>query len=188
VASKRGQCLPKLRRMCILPQYRTPPKNTTAEDIEARILLFALRTKHLSEIQVERFYNEFYTTSTLLGVDPTRGQEAFATTRLSLIDCQLEPQFLQQFLLKFNSLTHFKYRQKDFVKTNEFRVLVPAMIKKGLSNSKHCLDELILENTDTTSNSEHIRHYPQADQPLGSMTDFKKLKVLDVEAVMLLGM
>lgn len=168
VSSKKGQSLPKLRRVRLTPDLTDYPMSAR---IEPDLLLFPLSLNYLSELELVRLrvWGRDYE-----AIDSM--QETFATRRLSILDSQISPQFLRQFLQKFNSLTHFKYRGEGFP--------IPTKIMDGLSNSIHCLEELVLEDPGYDSG---LKMTMLGRALHKTMVVFPKLRTLVVEGAMLLG-
>jgi len=68
------------------------------------------------------------------------------------------------------------------------RLLQPLSIKYGLYHSKHCLEELILTNKRLgSSDDEGLDIDNNSIDPIGSLVEFKNLRVINMTSWILIG-
>jgi hypothetical protein len=155
--------------------------------IDLELLITAFQIKQILDIEVTGllFLSSKHFTRTFMS-RAFRDSETFSTQKLSITDSLLEAGFLKNFLPRFDSLTHLTYEENhkhDHRLHLRFCGLAHANIRDGLSNSRHSLERLVLRagtGWDTV-------HCDDPSWPLGSMTEFKNLKFLKVDAELLFG-
>lgn len=103
----------------------------------------------------------------------------FKTRDLELYNCSLEPQKLFNFLLNFPCLERLGFTNSG-VKFEDF---IPPHMMRGLKHLEPCLQELILDDH-RRDNIEGNRLWAY---PLGSLAKFKKLRYIEADASMLIG-
>jgi len=168
---------PKLRSISLsskAPKYIAdqliPLQRTSAELISS-----ALKLTDIKELHFEGLYS----------VDEALvlSHPSLAAKKLSFTKCQVDARLLENFLLRFNSLTHFKYEAECYHISGLH--LISTHIKRALQHSRHTLTHLSLDPGD-----EWYQMGPGSnpnDPVLGDMRSFSALKYLEVDGLMLLG-
>lgn len=173
-----GNCLSKLRCVSFMPKHKQKHDIEYPDrSIDMNLLYSALQTPQVSEIHVTEF--DSYTERALF---QSPSNKFFATKRLTIARSQLDAGFLENFLTRFDSLTHFTFKEESYYNFAGYRYLIQADIRKCLSNSRHSLESLILQ-ADTRWTEIHA----DTIQPIGALTEFTALKHLEVDAELLLG-
>jgi hypothetical protein len=95
--------------------------------------------------------------------------QVFHTTTVILAESQLGP--MGSFLSCFHSLKRFEYEYARLKIGDE--VFSPSSVNEGLTNSEHCLEELVLYNNNRYWGE---RDSPDDLHPLGSLARFVKLR------------
>jgi hypothetical protein len=180
-AHKKQPYFTKLRRVTLMPH----PK--FAQSLEGnscfnKLLSHTLRIRHLPELNLKFLFSPCLAEFVTNGSSHTGNQEIFTIKVLSITDSHLTPEFLNNTLSRFDSLTHFKYQHAKTARNA--CDLVPGMIEQGLFQSRHHLEELVLEESD----ADDIFHFGNVYRALDHMGDFKKLKVVKVQALRILGL
>jgi len=105
------------------------------------------------------------------------------TKKLSFKDCQMNARVTEDFLSRFNSLTHFKYESETYVVSGTY---LPDMhIKNALWNSRTTLTHLSLDPSEEWY--EFARGSGPYEPVLGDMRAFTALRYLEVDDLMLTG-
>ncbi|KAH6663459.1 hypothetical protein B0J14DRAFT_609043 [Halenospora varia] len=108
------------------------------------------------------------------------------TKELGIKDSQLSPPLLKAMIAHFIALKCFRYEHgESWGLPLPSCLLIPRTLKEGLCNSRHSLEELVLSDW----------NYPWGETPedglrklpFGSMAEFTRLKIMDVEIEMLAG-
>ncbi|KAH8648796.1 hypothetical protein BGZ60DRAFT_422993 [Tricladium varicosporioides] len=108
------------------------------------------------------------------------------TQELDIQDSQLSPPLLKSMLTHFFALRCFRYEHGDsWGLLLPSRLLIPRTLKEGLYNSRHSLEELVLSDRDYPWGE--TREDDLRKLPFGSMIEFARLKIMDVEIEMLAG-
>jgi hypothetical protein len=95
--------------------------------------------------------------------------QVFHTTAVSLAASSLDARAMVSFLSCFHSLKRFEYEHR--VTMDGDRIFSPWFVNKGLTNSEHCLEELVLSNDDR-----YVSPGPVDLHPLGPLARFVKLR------------
>jgi hypothetical protein len=95
----------------------------------------------------------------------------FTTNNVSLTQSNLKAEVMRRFCSCFYSLKRFEYQHAGVTSGGLARFL-PSAVREGLQNSKHCLEELILMNTDERWDFLHA----DTINLLGPLTEFQNLR------------
>jgi hypothetical protein len=107
-------------------------------------------------------------------------EQPFNVKDLTLFECHIGPRTARTFFLSFHFLKFFKFKECG-IERYEGAVradggFTPALVLEGLQNSRHCLEELELLNSDPDWGLGAARSTdPKSFRPLGSLADFTKL-------------
>jgi hypothetical protein len=111
-----------------------------------------------------------------------------ATASLRLRLCSLRPEWLAGHLPDFIALKHFEYTATDQPKESDFNDRIPfhaPVFNTGLINSRHCLESLILARPSILKSFLFDQDRPFLE--IGSLQEFERLRLLDVDAITLFG-
>ncbi|KAE9374688.1 hypothetical protein N431DRAFT_481849 [Stipitochalara longipes BDJ] len=139
-----------------------------------------LRLKSVDVVSITGIHNDVALTSHF------SEQHVFAIKDLILTDNRISATSLEKFLGCFTSLKYFEYQHTSMrgAGARQFR---PNIIANGLHRSKHCLESFLLSQNRQLNLSAITLQAGEFCEPVGSLQEFERLRVINVDACVLLG-
>jgi hypothetical protein len=160
-------------------------------DFQWRFLLSCFTIKSVSTVSMNGFVDDRFSKFRFLALFPTNvDPDYFVTSKLSFLNSVLDPNLLRRFLPCFYFLKTFEFEEiLDSDWDSGRRQLQVMTIKAGLAHSKHCLEELVLSGKRTQDELLRRRSGRGIDwiEPIGSLVEFEKLRLIDMDSEYLVG-